>query len=358
MAPALPQSVRGRPPVGADDPARRHGCVLRVRRDPPRPLAVRPPGHRGRLWRPGRGGLVLVRGPRLRGPLGHAVGAGPPAVPGGGVRARRHGPLHGLQPADPRGVRRVHPTGGGHLARRGLPRRGRSAAPVRPSRADRAPRPRSRARRDGPRLRGGGGPVEAAGQAGVAPGEADVLPGRHRARCRGRRGARRGGARLPPPAAGHRAVGGGAGHRRAAPPPGGAHGRRSGRGATRRAGRLVGPGRGPPAPRPVVGARRPAGGTGAGAPVRGSRGDLRRGPGRPCPAAPGGRPPGRRGGGQAAGGGAGRTDGHGEGALRRLRHHHPLAHAPRPGGPVPSWRRWRAPCSTAWTPGPASACSA
>ena len=219
-------------------------------------------GDRRRRGRPGRGGVVLVRGPGLRRPLGHAVGAGPAPVPARRLPPRPLRPLRRLQPAHPRGLPGVHAAGRGHLARRGVPRRGRRPPAVRRPRR-RSPPPSAARIRDelGLDVLGRRGRHQVHRQAGVGGGQAQgrrpTGPGARRRRARRRAGR---GARVPPPAAGAALWGVGPATRQRLERFGVAHRRRPGRPPawTTLVGAL-GDALGPPPARPGMGTRRPAG---------------------------------------------------------------------------------------------------
>ena len=99
--------------------------------------AGRQAGHRRRQRRPGRGGLVHLRGPGLRRALGHAVGAGPPALPRRGLRRRALLPLRRGERAAARDPAVGHAAGGADRAGRGLPRRDRGPPAARAARGHR-----------------------------------------------------------------------------------------------------------------------------------------------------------------------------------------------------------------------------
>ena len=83
------------------------------------------------------GGVVLAASyeARARGVTGAMGGrAGTGAVPRGDRGPAPHGGLHRGQPSRVRGVRRHHAAGGGHLHRRGVPRRRRAPPGVGPRR--------------------------------------------------------------------------------------------------------------------------------------------------------------------------------------------------------------------------------
>ena len=135
----------------------------------------RPARHRRRHRQPGGGGGLLLRGPGLRGPLGHAVGAGPAACaptpcscPGGSTATRS------TADASTRSCL-VHAAGGGHRASTRLSRRGRGPAPA--GRAADIARDRDRIPDELGLSASVGVGDEQAGQAGVGGGQAPGDPG-------------------------------------------------------------------------------------------------------------------------------------------------------------------------------------
>ena len=96
------------------------------------------PGHRRRQGRePRRRQHRLLRGARLRRAHGDAHGAGPAALPAGGLPARRHGGLRRGPGQAARDLRALHRPGRAGLDRRGLPRRDRQPAALRLAAGDR-----------------------------------------------------------------------------------------------------------------------------------------------------------------------------------------------------------------------------
>ena len=174
-----------------------------------------------------------LRGARLRGALGHAVGAGAPTLP------RRHLPVgtprplrRGQRRAAPHPARR-DPNGGAHRARRGLRGRRRRGAPARAAGGDRPGTARSGARRVAARLRRRHRALQDDRQVGLAGGQAAGDEGRTRARAgRPARGARSG-AGLPARPRRGGALGGRPGHGQAPARPRGADRRRPGRAPAR-----------------------------------------------------------------------------------------------------------------------------
>ena len=122
-----PGAERPEDRADGDDPARRHGRLLRVGRAARPARAAGPAGGGRRRRRPGRGGRRVLRGPGLRRALGDAVGAGPPAVPAGGVPRRAPRPLRRGERPGHGDLPRRHPAGRAAVARRGVPRRRRRA---------------------------------------------------------------------------------------------------------------------------------------------------------------------------------------------------------------------------------------
>ncbi|CAA9231110.1 MAG: DNA polymerase IV, partial [uncultured Blastococcus sp.] len=314
--------------------------LLRRRRAAGQAVPAGPAGRRRRGRRARCGGDSVLRGPRVRRPVGHVHGRGAAAVPvrdgvpGRPVRRlpgdlrRRHGPA-------PRALA----AGGAGVAGRGLrrPGRGRGPRPVRRGGdGDRAPAegPHRRGDRWSDRL-GGHRDVEADGQDRLGPAEAGRA-GRRPARCRARRAA---------PAAGDPA-----GRRRAGDGGTAAPDRRD---DGRRAGCAVAGGPGGPgrqgargrAARPGPGGGRPRRRRRPGREVGVPRGDLRARPHRPRRPRPRDRLDGRAGGGAAADVGVLRPHGDAQAAPLRLHDADPLPDAAAGHRRQPHDRRHRPPAA-------------
>ena len=138
--------VRVRRSAGArrpDDPARRPRRLLRLGRAARQALAAGQAGRRRRHRRQGRRGHGVVRGARVRGPLGHAHGGGAPAL---SQRGLPHRPLPRLPRGEHRGDGAApldQPAGRAAVPGRGV-RRPRGGRPARPLGHDgQRPRPRA-----------------------------------------------------------------------------------------------------------------------------------------------------------------------------------------------------------------------
>ena len=217
-----------------------------------------------------------VRGPTVRRALGHGVLRRPPPVPDGGVRGRSLPPVRRGEQEAARHLPLDHPTGGGHLARRGIPRRDRLEDAAGRGSDHRDDDPATGRRRAPPPVLGGRRPEQVHGQAGLEGSQAHGHPCRDRRRPRGGGGVTRSGAGVPAPAAGASPVGRRPGDRTEAGVARHPDRRRPRRAAGRRPravsgyGSRVPPCRAGPRPRPAPGRSR------AGSQVHRPRGDLRR----------------------------------------------------------------------------------
>ena len=340
----MPTARRSPPPcrryaVLAQNHPHRHGRLLRLGGAARPAGTARPAGNRRRRSRrPRRGRGLLVRGPGLRRPLGHARRPGGPALPAGGVPAAAHGPLpRGVAP-DHGPVPPLHAAGGAAVRGRGLPRRHRKP-PWRTLRHPAGPGDPRRDPRDHRPDRLGRGLLQQVPRQGGL-GETETR--------RPHRDPARSGRRLHQGPAHRQVLRRGPGDRgedaqqRHPHRPGPAALYRAGTGGPVRQGRPV---LLRDRPRP----RHPAGGTGAGAQVRGRGDHPGRGHRRPGPGAGSA----RRAGGQAGSPSQRPQDRRphpvAQGPLQRLHHHHPLVHHqlrvlhptghPRP--PAPAARRHR-----------------
>ncbi len=194
------------------------------------------------------------------------------------------------------------------------------------------------ARRGGPHLLGRGGAVEVRGQARLGGGQAEGVGARTPARTRreGRRPRR--GAVLPAPVAGAGALGGRAGHPRPARAARHRHGGGPRGDVAADAHRCARSGRRPAPARAGQRHRRPGRRARAADQVDRPRGDVPPRPPLPPHARARAGPPRRLGRGPVAGARPGRADGHAQGAVPRLPHHHPVDDADRGHGLEPDHR--------------------